>query len=91
MLSGICASCLDNCSKCTGPTTCEECLEGFYLKSGTECVKCAEKCVRCNESGCLGCLTGYMVSGMGCVQCAGTGNMVYSAAENKCIQCMANC
>jgi hypothetical protein len=54
-------------------------------------VKCAEKCVRCNESGCLGCLTGYMVSGMGCVQCAGTGNMVYSAAENKCIQCMANC
>lgn len=94
MLSGICARCLANCSICTGPTTCNECIEGYYLVNSTVCTPCGSNCIACNSSSqCQSCTIGYYpVSGSNsCAKCAGSGNIIYSVASVSCISCPQNC
>lgn len=94
MLAGICARCLTNCSSCTGPTTCDECLQGFYLANSTTCTACGALCISCNSSSsCQSCKVGYApVNGSnGCSACSGVGNVIYSVASATCITCPSNC
>ncbi|ESU40361.1 Variant-specific surface protein [Giardia duodenalis] len=39
---GVCPACPAGCSKCSGSSTCTECLAGYYLDSANACKKCSE-------------------------------------------------
>jgi len=71
---GSCEKCLKGCATCSDPTTCESCIEGYYLDDKS-CKKCALKhCKACSDpQTCLTCSYGYGFYNGLCTLCpAGT-------------------
>lgn len=64
-----CETCPDqNCSQCSG-LECSICDDGFFRKNGI-CQKCQENCKKCNQYGCLDCISPYLLdSDLKCKKC----------------------
>ena len=83
--SGICTSCsaIAGCFMCTDASTCQSCINGYYL-SGSTCATCSSalsNCYQCDSSTtCLTCLSGYVLDSSGnCNQVTVTGGSALQA------------
>ena len=58
--SNGCKVCIDGCDLCDNSKDCNECLEGYYLYSSSNCKPCGKNCAECNETKCLTCFDTYV-------------------------------
>lgn len=74
-----CLACTSNCLKCTSPTFCSQCRDGYY---GSNCTACHASCQTCIRStACLTCKSGMYMNGPLCGSCPS------NSANPMCINC----
>lgn len=67
-----CSICMENCRSCSNETSCDRCLTGYRLNSGsTKCIEaCDSNCLTCkdsNKSECVTCYAGSSLQNGRCV------------------------
>lgn len=84
-----CLSCGNNCIRCTSPTYCSACKDGYF---GSNCTTCHSSCLTCSRPmACLTCRPGYYLnSSLLCLQCDLTTNVgcVGCDTAGKCTKCL---
>lgn len=101
-----CQPCDYNCAGCFGlPNNCTSCKFGFSLSAGgvcvcpqgtyasadgTQCISCPANCRDCNASGCINCITGYVIDSV-LNQCTLSCAVGQFNAGTACRACPAGC
>jgi hypothetical protein len=91
----VCDNCIDAyCKICTLPNVvnvCTDCLNGFYMVTGSGCLACSYPfCLTCDSIRCLTCVPGYIYSTGSCKPCNNTLPGCQSCSNSAtCNTCMA--
>ena len=60
LLGNECLPCAAGCTKCTDSSTCQKCINGYYLNANDGCSPCLPFCKSCqNGTTCSQCKSGY--------------------------------
>eukprot|EP01022_Parablepharisma_sp_SALTPOND_P020107 TRINITY_DN356_c0_g1_i6.p1 TRINITY_DN356_c0_g1~~TRINITY_DN356_c0_g1_i6.p1 ORF type:complete len:1096 (+),score=69.50 TRINITY_DN356_c0_g1_i6:1905-5192(+) len=70
-----CTQCGSTCKTCSDASTCSDCIDGYYLVSGS-CTNCPAGCKKCDATTCSSCLDGYFKDKDGkCTACTNTASV----------------
>ncbi|KAL4490865.1 hypothetical protein ABPG72_008601 [Tetrahymena utriculariae] len=92
--SRLCIQCnIDNCTQCTGPTSCSVCSAGYYIDIIYKiCNQCSNNCLQCtNIQNCTQCEMGFILTqnGDGSISCVRSclQNQYVSTNPSSCVDC----
>ncbi|EAR92882.2 transmembrane protein, putative (macronuclear) [Tetrahymena thermophila SB210] len=92
--SRLCIQCnIDNCTQCTGPTSCSICSAGYFIDIIYKtCNQCSDNCLICtNSQNCTRCATNFILTqnGDGSISCVRSclQNQYVSTNPSTCVDC----